>query len=377
MSDTLLVSTRKGLFVLERNNKHGNGARGDGTWQVARKAFLGDNVALALADPRDGSWYAALDLGHFGAKLQRSTDRGHSWNECAVPEYPEGEEVATGDGKPPQQATLRLIWSLEAGGADEPGRLWAGSVPGGLFRSDDHGASWQLVRGLWDVPGRRDWFGGGYDQPGLHSICVDPRDPRCLRVGISTAGVWRSDDGGDSWRQTAQGMRAEYMPAERAHDPDVQDVHRLVQCRGAPDAFWAQHHNGVFRSTAGGGDWQEIANVPPAVFGFAVAVHPRDPDTAWFVPATKDERRIPVDGQVVVARTRDGGASFDVLREGLPQREAYDLVLRHALAIDGEGQRLAFGSTTGGFWSSDDQGNRWCMLDARLPPVHAVTFATA
>jgi hypothetical protein len=371
MSDTLLVSTRKGLFVLERD-----GTRG-GAWQVAHKAFLGDNVALALADSRDGSWYAALDLGHFGAKLQRSTDRGHSWNECAVPEYPAGEEVATGDGKPPQPAALRLIWSLEAGGADEPGRLWAGTIPGGLFRSDDHGAHWQLVHGLWDVPGRRDWFGGGYDQPGLHSICVDPRDPRRLRVGISTAGVWRSDDGGDSWRQSAQGMRAEYMPAERAYDPDAQDVHRLVQCRDAPDTFWAQHHNGVFRSVAGGGDWQEITNVPPAVFGFAVAAHPRDPDTAWFVPATKDERRIPVDGQVVVARTRDGGASFDVLREGLPQRDAYDLVLRHALAIDADGEQLAFGSTTGGLWTSGDQGERWRMLDARLPPVHAVTFASA
>lgn len=364
MSDVLLVSTRKGLFVLERGN---------GAWRITRREFLGDNVALAMCDPRDGSWYAALDLGHFGNKLQRSSDRGATWSECAVPAYGEGDEVGTGDGKPPVPATLRLIWSLEPGSSGQPGRLWAGTIPGGLFRSDDHGASWQLMRGLWDLPERRGWFGGGYDQPGIHSICIDPNDARKLRVGVSTGGVWASDDDGATWSQCAKGMRAEYMPPDRAYDPNVQDVHRMVQCRGNPKRFWAQHHNGVFRND--GGDWREITSVSPSVFGFAVAVHPRDADTAWFVPATKDVRRIPVDGKVVVARTRDGGESFEVLRDNLPQRDAYDLTLRHALAIDATGERLAFGSTTGGFWITEDQGDHWRVLDARLPPVHAVSFA--
>jgi hypothetical protein len=364
VTNTLLVSTRKGLFSVERAN---------GKWSVAGTAFLGDNVALASVDPRDGAWYAVLDLGHFGNKLQRSTDRGHTWKECAVPAYAEGDQVVTGDGKPPIPATLRLVWALEAGGADQPGRLWAGTIPGGLFRSDDHGASWQLVRSLWDMEERKQWFGGGFDQPGIHSICVEPGDARMLRIGISTAGIWGSNDDGASWHQCAQGMRAEYMPPERAHDPNVQDVHRLVQCREQPHVFWAQHHNGVFRND--GGDWREITNVAPSVFGFAVAVHPRDADTVWFVPAIKDERRIPVDGKVVVARTRDGGRSFEVLRNGLPQNNAYDLVLRHALAVDASGDRLAFGSTTGGVWISEDQGDRWATLDARLPPVYAVTFA--
>ena len=366
MAARILVSTRKGLFELHR---------ADGDWTVGATHFLGDNVALAMADPRDGAWYAALDLGHFGNKLHRSDDAGATWVECAVPEYGEGDTVGTGDGKPPQPATLKLIWSLTTGGADQPGRLWAGTIPGGLFRSDDRGDSWQLVRGLWDVPGRSDWFGGGYDWPGIHSICVDPRDARCIRVAISCGGVWRSDDDGATWRQTADGMRAAYMPPERAHDPAIQDPHRMVQCAGAPDHFWVQHHNGVFHSEAGGGDWQEIEDVPPSVFGFAVAVHPRDPRTAWFVPAVKDERRYPVDARLVVARTRDGGASFQVLREGLPAQDAYDLVYRHALAVDDAGEGLVFGSTTGGVWTSDDQGDSWRMLDARLPPVHAVAFA--
>ncbi|HSN00488.1 MAG TPA: exo-alpha-sialidase [Rudaea sp.] len=366
MSDTLLISTRKGLFVLERG--------GEG-WSIARKTFLGDNIALTCVDPRDGAWYAVLDLGHFGNKLQRSMDRGATWTECAVPAFAQGDQVITGDGKPPVPAVLRLIWSLEAGGVDQPGRLWAGTIPGGLFRSDDHGASWQMVRSLWDMPERKQWFGGGFDQPGIHSICIDPNDARMIRLAISTGGVWASDDDGTTWDQCAQGMRAAYMPPERAYEPNSQDVHRIVQCRGQPEHFWAQHHNGVFRNS--GGDWQEIENVPPSVFGFAVAVHPRDANTAWFVPATKDERRIPVDGKVVVARTRDGGKSFDVLRNGLPQRDAYDLVLRHALAIDAGGDRLAFGSSTGGVWTSEDQGDSWRMLDARLPQVYAVTFANA
>ena len=366
MSDTLLVSTRKGLFVLERDA---------GSWRVARVAFLGDNLSLALADPRNGRWYAALDLGHFGAKLQCSDDRGATWRELGVPAYAEGDEIFSADGKRPKPATLQKLWSLEAGGPDQPGRLWCGTIPGGLFRSDDDGASWQLVRSLWDLPERRQWFGGGYDAPGIHSICVDPRDPRRLVLAISSGGVWRSDDDGAHWTQGAHGMRAAYMPPERAFDPQIQDVHRLVQCRDAPAQFWAQHHNGVFVSTADAMQWREIAHMPPSVFGFAVAVHPRDPATAWFVPAQKDERRVPVDGQLVVTRTRDGGASFEVLRRGLPQQQAYDLVYRHGLALDARGERLAFGSTTGGVWTSDDQGDAWQALDARLPPVHAITFA--
>ena len=198
MSDRILVSTRKGLFTL---------ARANGAWAVDRVAFLGDNVNLTLADPRDGGWYAALDLGHFGAKLHRSHDRGLSWSECAVPAYGDDDEVISGDGKPPRPATLRLLWALAPGGSEEPGRLWAGTLPGGLFRSDDRGASWQLVRTLWDRPERHEWNGGGYDDPGLHSICVDPRDARRLRVAVSTGGVWGSDDGGGDWWLGGEGLR--------------------------------------------------------------------------------------------------------------------------------------------------------------------------
>ena len=148
----------------------------------------------------------------------------------------------------------------------------------------------------------------------------------------------------------------------------------LTQCRSAPDHLWAQHHNGVFRSTDGARTFETIT-VPPSVFGFGVAVHPNDGLTAWFAPAVKDECRVPVDGKLVVSRTRDGGKTFEVLRNGLPQDNSYDLIYRHSMTIDESGNRLAIGSTTGGLWVTDDQGDHWSAVPMRLPPVHAVKFA--
>ena len=149
----------------------------------------------------------------------------------------------------------------------------------------------------------------------------------------------------------------------------------MVQCAGAPEVLWVQHHNGVFRSVDGGQSWTDVPAAAPSKFGFAVGVHPRNPDIAWFVPAIKDERRVPVDGALVVSRTRDGGKSFDVLRSGLPQRDAYDLVYRHGLAVDASGERIAIGSTTGGLWLSENGGDDWRALSVNLPPVYALSFA--
>ncbi len=157
-------------------------------------------------------------------------------------------------------------------------------------------------------------------------------------------------------------------------DPVIQDVHRLVQSPSNPDVMWVQHHNAIFRSRDCGRHWDDIDAAQPSVFGFAVAVHPHDPATAWFVPAIKDEKCYPVDGKLVVSRTRDGGETFEVHTAGLPQSHAYDLVYRHALDVDQTGKRLVFGSTTGGVWISEDAGDSWAQLDARLPPVAAVRF---
>jgi len=203
---------------------------------------------------------------------------------------------------------------------------------------------------------------------------VDPRDSKHVTIGVSCGGVWSTRDGGNTWQLTGHGMRAEFMPPERQFEPNAQDPHMLAQGRANPDVFWVQHHNGIFRSTDAAGSWSEITGVQPSVFGFAVAVHPADSDTAWFVPALKDEKRYPKDGRVVVNRTRDGGRTFETLTRGLPQEHAYDLVYRHALDVDDTGNRLAFGSTTGSLWISEDSGDSWQTLSSHLPPIHAVRF---
>jgi len=361
----LLISTRKGLFVAERSAD---------TYRVTRGHFIGDNVTLTMVDPR-GGWYAALDHGHFGPKLHRSDDHGATWTEVATPAYPpkpEGTDDKDMHGRELKWATA-LMWSL-APAPDRDGALWCGTIPGGLFRSDDRGASWKLVEALWFSDARTKWMGGGRDHPGIHSICVDPRDPRSIVIAVSTGGVWRTRDGGATWASAATGMRAAYMPPDQAYDPIAQDPHMVVQCASAPHVFWAQHHNGIFRSTNDLEAWTEIEQAGPSTFGFAVVVDPADPDTAWFVPAIKDEKRIPVDGKLVVSRTRDGGKTFDVLGNGLPDGFAFDLVYRHGLALSADGV-LAFGSTTGNVFASRDRGDSWSAVSHHLPPVHAVTFA--
>jgi hypothetical protein len=356
MGDRLLLGTRKGLFDVRRAGQ---------SWKIASAKFIGDPISMVLADPRDGTLYAAQALGHFGIKLQRSQNDGETWQEIPAPAFRPGQA----DG-----ASVSYIFCLETGGPDQPGWIWCGTMPGGLFLSKDHGESWTLNEALWNVPQRKQWVGGGFDEPGIDSICVDPRDSGRISLAVSTGGVWVTRDGGESWHVSSDGMYAEYMPPQRRYDPTMQDVHRMVQCPAAPDTLWAQHHNGVFLSRDAGQSWQDVTSIRPAKFGFAVAVHPHDPDTAWFVPGVKDECRIPVDGRLVVARTRDGARSFDVLSHGLPQSHAYDLVYRHGLAVDSTGERLAMGSTTGHFWISEDAGDRWTMVAGHLPPINCVRF---
>jgi photosystem II stability/assembly factor-like uncharacterized protein len=351
--DRMLVATRKGLITL---------ARKESGWSIARTDFPGVPVTATLRDARDGALYAMLKHGHFGAKLHRSDDDGKSWTELPAPAF-----AADAAGAP----ALFQVWTLEPGGADEPGRLWAGAIPAGLFRSDDRGESWQQVMPLWDVPERAKWFGGGYDDAGIHSISPDPRDSKRLFVAISCGGVWESHDSGANWRLEGEGLVAAYLPPEQAGARESQDPHRVARCAAAPDTMWMQHHNGIFRSTDAGVTWTQL-KLPGDDFGFAVAAHPTQAGTAWFVPAIKDELRVPRGGALAVTRTRDGGKTWESFGGGLPQRDAYDLIYRHGLDVDAEGRRLAMGSTTGNLWVSDAAGEGWQLVNAHLPPIYAV-----
>lgn len=371
MAGRAYISTRKGLFTLENNHN---------TWSVASTAFLGEHVVNLGEDPRSGKLYASIKHGHFGPKIHRSDDAGKSWQEIGTPTYPKRP-----DDVPPVMCPMRNIeipWSLDMAWVIEPdntteGGLWCGTIPGGLFRSTDHGNTWELVRPLWDLPNRNKWFGGGYDFPGIHSVLVDPIDANHVTIGVSCGGVWTSHDTGQTWEARCKGLRNAYMPPEQADDPDVQDPHIIVQCPAQPDHLWMQHHNGIFVTSDGGKQWSEIENAGPSTFGFCAAVHPNDPSTAWFIPGVKDEERIPVDGRFVVTRTRDGGKNFDTLTQGLPQSHAYDIVYRHGLMINETGDRLMMGSTTGSVWATHDQGDTWQTVSSNLPPVNAVRFATA
>jgi len=218
---------------------------------------------------------------------------------------------------------------------------------------------------------------GGKDHPGIHSVAVHPANSRHITLAVPCGGAWISDDDGATWNNRSQGMRCDYMPPNQAYNPNVQDPHRLVQCTHHPDSLWVQHHNGIFRSVDGGARWDEISDVPPSVFGFAVAVNPREPETAWFVPTVKDECRVPVDARFVVTRTRDGGKSFDVLQEGLPTHDCYDIVFRHGLDIDPTGEQLVMGSSQGSLWISENQGDHWTCLSTHLPPIHCARWSTS
>lgn len=359
MKSSLLLGTRKGMVAYQFSNNQ---------WKMENLSFEGIPVSIAYADPRNGTWWACLDHGHWGVKLHRSNDRGKTWEEVAPPAYPEGEEVK--DGVP---ATTRYIWAMAQGGKKYPSKLWMGTDPGGLFVSEDKGVSFQLVESLWKHPSRKDnWFGGGRDLPGIHSVVVDPRDENHIHIGISCAGVFESINGGKTWEVRNKGLRADFLPdpyAEFGHDP-----HILISAPTNPDALWQQNHCGIFRSTDGAKNWQDVGQAEgPARFGFAIAVADDNEDQAWVAPANSDGTRTAIKGALCICRTDDGGKSWKELRNGLPQEYCFDIVYRHSLATSGEA--LAFGTTTGNLFFSPDRGENWQAINNYLPMVYSVQFA--
>jgi photosystem II stability/assembly factor-like uncharacterized protein len=387
MSDHILVGTRKGTFVV---------SKGRGGWKPNLAGHAGMGVNFVARDPHTGALWAALGLGHWGAKLSRSDDDGKSWADVASQvKYPADarylghplpEEGSSEMGPTVlKDATLLKLWVLAFGPG---GSIYVGTIPGGLFVSRDDGAHFELNRPLWDHDSRGGnlsngkgasdtaWFGtpaseGGEFAPGIHSILVDPRNPERILVAVSTAGVLASTDGGKSWHGSNKGMLNDYLPdpaAEWGHDP-----HYIELCPGQPDHVWQQNHSGVFYSQDGAASWKRVSRAEQGVhFGFPVAVDAKRGGTAWLVPGKGDMQRMAIDGGLFVARTEDGGETWEQLREGLPQRQAYDVILRHAMGNSGD--RLAFGSTTGNLYVSEDRGESWKTVANNLPPIYSVRF---
>lgn len=354
----LLLGTRKGLLIYQQEK--------DG-WKYLSTHFLGIPVSLSLVDERTDTWWACLDHGHWGCKLHRSTDQGSSWEEIEAPKFAEGMESK--EGVP---AAVKYLWAFAHGGIDKPGVLYLGTDPGALFRSEDNGDSWQLVESLWNHPSRGKWFGGGRDNPGIHSIVVDPRNSDHLYIGVSCAGVFESTDAGKTWDSVNKGLKADFLP-----DPSSeigQDPHLVVACPSNPEVLWQQNHCGIFVSTDGGQQWNEVSQKNgPANFGFAVAVKADNPNQAWVIPGISDEIRVAIDQALVVCRTDDGGKTWLEQRSGLPQQHCFDIVYRHCLAIHEDS--LVFGTTTGNVYYSNDLGNHWQQLSSDLPMIYSVEIA--
>ena len=352
---TIVLGTRKGLLTLQKNN---------GEWNVGSTDLPGVPISYAWHDNRNNRTWAAVAHGHWGTKLYRKN--GADWEEVTGPAYPEGEEIRDGVG-----ATLQYIWQLESGGTDRPNRILAGTIPGGLFISDDGGDTFQLNESLWNHPSRKThWFGGGYDEAGIHSIIVDPNDSDHMFIAVSCAGVFETTDGGKTWEVRNKGMDAPFLP-----DPEVEvgfDPHRMVMVGQHPNVFWQQNHDGIFRSTDSCKNWERVdeKGTGPAYFGFAIAVDDADPETAWVVPAHSDEIRASIDGKLQVCRTEDGGKSWTSLTEGLPRKNCYDLIYRHGL-VHSNGT-LVLGTTTGNVFVSEDRGESWEQAAGFLPPVYSV-----
>lgn len=393
MSDMILLGTRKGTVIIDRKNA---------MWHPRPIAHAGIPVCYAAADPRDGTLWASLDHGHWGPKLSRSKDGGKTWHDMPSIKYPQGARyivkyLPTPDfdpeapvGQPEyKDATVLKIWNIAFGNPDQPGRLYAGTIPGGLFVSDDGGQSWQLNRPLWnhesrggdlfngDASSENHWDGTpasidyGVFEPGIHSIVIDPRNSDHLHIAASSVGVIETRDGGKSWVGRNHGMLMDYMPnpaADWGHDP-----HFIASCHQQPDHLWQQNHCGVFYSQDGARTWNKVSEPEAGVhFGFPIAADARDGGTAWVVPAQADSERMAIGGGLCVARTDNGGQSWQSFRNGLPQQNAYDIVLRHGLDVAADS--LCFGTSTGNVYLSEDRGETWRCLGNHFPPVYSVRF---
>ncbi len=352
----LLVGTTKGVFFLRAP-----AART--AWQVEGPHLAGRAIYSLAHDGRAGRqrvWAGAASM-HWGAVLVPTDDWGRTWDEPpeANVKFPADSGLA-----------LKQIWQIEPGPDDEPDTLYCGVDPAALFRTSDGGKSWDVVRGLLDHPHRERWQPGGGGLC-LHTIVRDPKNVDRMWVAISSGGVYRTTDGGRTWSARNAGIRAEFMPEKY---PDFgQCVHKVVQHPSRPGRLFAQNHWGLYRSDDAGDSWQDIARGVPSDFGFAMTMHPHEPDTVYIIPIQSDMVRVAPEEKLRVYRTRNGGGSWEALTRGLPQRRAYDIVLRDAMTTDSlDPAGVYFGTRNGRLYTSNDSGGSWRVAIDGLPSITCV-----
>jgi len=344
----LLVGTAKGLFILQRG--------GNGQWSIKGPHFPGLAVFSAFLDQRKGrnEMWAAPTSWHFGAELCKSTDMGKTWD------MPDKRRI-----KMPANTkkSLENIWQIAPGANADT--LYVGAAPGALFESHDAGKTWELNKGLWNHPHRKKW-NPGFGGLCLHTIVTDTKNANDIKIAISTGGVYQSADGGKSWKSTNKGVSAYFNP-----DPYPefgQCVHKIARHPRKKKTFFLQNHHGVYRSRDGATTWQEIETGLPSNFGFGLTVS--DAGSAFLVPLQKDAERFTCDGKLRVYRTRDEGKSWQPLTKGLPQKNAYEVILRDA--VTSVGNNIFFGTKNGKLFASSNDGDSWKMIEGSLPEICCV-----
>ena len=364
----VLVGTKKGAFVLSADGKRQR-------WTVSGPHFAGWEVYHVKASPADPDrLYASQSSGWFGQVIQRSSDGGRTWepvgNKFAY-DGPTGTHLWYDNTPHPWE--FARVWHLEPSLTD-PDTVYAGVEDAALFRSSDGGQNWQELPGLRTHPTASVW------QPGaggmcLHTILLDPSDPQRIYVAISAAGAFRSDDAGKTWKPINRGLRSEQIPNPTAEVGHC--VHRLAMHPSRPGVLFMQKHWDVMRSDDAGESWRETSGNLPTDFGFPIDVHAYEPETIYVVPIKSDSEHYPPEGKLRVYRSRTGGNEWEALTKGLPQRDCYVNVLRDAMAVDSlDPCGVYFGTTGGQVYVSANSGDSWAPIVRDLPSVVAVEVQT-
>lgn len=368
---TLFIGTRKGAFTLKSN-------RTRRTWKLSAPIYLGHIIHHMVCDPRDKrTVLMAASTGHLGPTIFRSTDGGKTWKESTAPptfrKLPEGEKGRT---------VGHVFW-LTPCHANEPGSWYAGTSPQGLFRSDDGGATWKPFSYVNDDPQYIEWMGsaqdGTPDGPKLHSIIVDPRDPKHLYFGMSGGGIHESIDGGKTFAPLIKGM--ETVEGFDASVVTYHDPHCIRLCPSNPDRLYHQNHCGIYRIDRPSTEWVRIGKTMPKKvgdIGFPMVVHPRNADTAWVFPmdGTTVWPRVSPEGKPAAYVTRNGGTKWIRQDKGLPRSNAWWTVKRQAMTHDTHGLvGLYVGTTQGEIWASRNEGSTWTCIARHLPEIYAIEAA--